>query len=345
MAGASCRGRAGTLEGALGFQRQLGQTLVQRTQGNGLDAVLEVGAEAVVQAVRRGRVLHGNHDHLRGDLGILVADHDGLAVVGHGVVLALGHGLADGDGTEEVLDLAFHLVHIDVADDDDALQVRTIPLMIVGAQRVVGELVDHRHQTDGETTTEATGHQLLQIADQDAGEARVAHAPFLMDDSALLVDFLAVQRQVVAPVVQDEQAGVDGSLARGYIINIVNSLFHRGKGVQLCAELHADALKILDEGAVGEVFGAVEAHVLQEVCQTALALFFLNGTHLLRDVEEGLVLRFLIVAEVVRQSVVETADAHFLIHGQRLHHHLSLHLFHLFGRLGKRHCCRKRQQG
>ena len=192
--------------------------------------------------------------------------------------------------------------------------------MIVSAERVIRALVNHFHQTDGEATTvTAVGHQLFEVLDQDACEAGVAHTPLTMDYAALLVNLLTIERQVVTPVVKDKQARVDSSLARGYIIYIIHCFLDAGVSVELSSELHADAFQIFNQRAVGEVSCAIEAHMLQEVSETALALLFLNRTHFLCDIEEGLVLRLFVVTDVIGQTVVEVTYAHFLIYRKRLH--------------------------
>ena len=60
---------------------------------------------------------------------------------------------------------------------------------------------------------------------------------------------------------------------------------------------------------------AVEAHVLKEVGQTTLCFFLLDGTHLLRNVEVGAVLRPVVVTDVVSKPVVELSDTHVWIDG------------------------------
>ena len=65
------------------------------------------------------------------------------------------------------------------------------------------------------------------------------------------------------------------------------------------------------------MLGAVESHVLQEVGQTKLILVLERGTHLLRDVEVGTLLRLLVVQEVVRQAVVQLAVSYFRIQRNR----------------------------
>lgn len=52
---------------------------------------------------------------------------------------------------------------------------------------------------------------------------------------------------------------------------------------------------------------AVERHVLQEMGQTTLALFFLDGTHFLCDVEVGTMLRPVVVADEIGKAIAELA--------------------------------------
>ena len=67
------------------------------------------------------------------------------------------------------------------------------------------------------------------------------------------------------------------------------------------------------------MLGPVEAHVLQEMGEAALVLVFKDGTDLLGDVEMRLVLRLLVVADVIGQSVLQMADADIRIDRNRRH--------------------------
>ena len=141
-----------------------------------------------------------------------------------------------------------------------------------------------------------------------------------MDDATLLVNLFAFEAEASAPVAEDEEAGVDiGDVGGGYVVNVVDGLVGRGVGVEVLSELYADAFAILDEAVSGEVFAAVEGHVLKEVCQTALTLFFLYCTDLLCNVEVGLVLGLFVVADVVGEPIVELADLHRGVDGERGH--------------------------
>ena len=77
----------------------------------------------------------------------------------------------------------------------------------------------------------------------------------------------AGSRVVAAPVVEDEKTAVlnRGALYR-HVRYVVYGFLNRGVGVEVAAELHADRFEPVDYALAGEVLGAVEAHVFQEVC-------------------------------------------------------------------------------
>ena len=141
-----------------------------------------------------------------------------------------------------------------------------------------------------------------------------------MDDAPFIVNILAVQQQAVGPVVEDPQAGVDGTgHLHGHGVDIVHGLVNGRVGVQVGTELHSDALQVLDQAVAGEGLRAVEAHMLQEVGKTPLVLLFEDGADFLGNVEVGLVFRVFVVTDVVGQSVVKLADADGGIHRDRRH--------------------------
>ena len=193
--------------------------------------------------------------------------------------------------------------------------------MVVVAQRVVGEVVHHVHRTDGQAVLvlrafvdDGRGlfHQSLH------GHAGAPCAPLLVDDAALLVDFIVFQQQVVAPVVQDEQTGVHhAGLVHRCGRDVVDRLVNAGVGVQVRSELDAHALAPFAQARLslrtGEILRAVERHVLQEVGQSALARLLQNASHALSDVELGHVGRLVVVADVVGKSVGQPSFADALV--------------------------------
>ena len=251
---------------------------------------------------------------------VLLNGHERRLILRHRVVLTLrGIGRRRLDVCKHGLDFLLHDIHVHIAHDDDSLQVGTIPAAIVGAQVLVREIHHDVHRTDGHTVGIFTA--LIQNVESillHAHHGRAAHAPLLVDNATLLVNFLAVERQVVAPVVQDKQARVHRTLnLHVYIVHVIHRLVKRSIGIQVLAKLHADTLQVLFQSVAREVCGTIEAHVLQEVSQTTLVLLLLHGTHLLRDVEVGPMLRPFIVTDVIRQPVGQMAHAYCGIQGER----------------------------
>ena len=104
----------------------------------------------------------------------------------------------------------------------------------------------------------------------------------------------------------------------GHVVDVVHGLVQGGVGIKVGAELHADVLQVAEQSVVGEVLGSVEAHVLKEVCQSALVFLFEHRAYLLGNVEVGLSFGKGIVADVVGESVFEFAYTHVGVGGYGL---------------------------
>ena len=318
-------------EGAGGFLAQFAQAGVEHGRSH-LRHVF------IAEEGHRAAQLHGHglvfEHHLYGVLLlllVLVDDVDGLVVGRHGIGFVGSGVLRHLDGAEDALHGSFHLVDVDVAHHDDALQVGAVPFFIIGAQGLGLEVIDHLHQADGVAVAVlGAGIERGQVALEDASRGFGAQAPLFVDDTAFFVDFFRVEREAVGPVVQDEQARVDVLGRHGHVVDVVHRLVGRCVGVQIDTELDSDAFAVLDEAVAGKVVGAVEAHVFQEVGQAALRVVLLYGAHLLRDVEVGPVFRQGVVADVVGQSVGQLAVA-----DGRVHRYLR-HLGHLLRRRAQR---------
>ena len=179
----------------------------------------------------------------------------------------------------------------------------------------MGEIVDNLHRADRQTIAVLRlgihgGKNLL----EDTHAAHVACAPFLMDHAALLIDFLAVEQELVGPVVENEQAGVLHTYAGGGNgRDVVYGLVGAGICVEILTEFHTDRLKPGYELVAGEVLGSVEAHMLQEVGETALVVVLKNRSDLLGDEEVCLTFGGLVVADVVVEAVGEHSVAHLRV--------------------------------
>jgi len=112
--------------------------------------------------------------------------------------------------------------------------------------------------------------------------------------------------------------------------------------VDVPAELGADGTEVVQDAFLREMLRAVEAHVLQEVRETVLVRFFLDGADVRGKVELRPLGREFIVADVIGKSVVQVSDADGRIVGEGGHgllHGLFLAL------RGGRECGQERQKG
>ena len=311
----------GLHERRLRLHHQLVEALADHHVHHADGIVHDQVVQVALHLVRIGLVLLEDIGHR---VRLFLVLHDGddrLGVVLHGNIVALRRVHRLRDGPEDVLDLRLDRVDVDVADDHDTLLVRTVPLLIVVAERLVREVVHDLHQADGHTD------RVLVVRVDDRQELLVhthlgvlAAAPLLVDHAALLVDVFPREEQAVGPVVEDPEAGVDRTRnGHGDVVDVIDGLVDRSIGVQVRAELHTDGLEVLDHAVAGEMLGPVEAHVLQEMGEAALVLVFKDGTDLLGDVEMRLVLRLLVVADVIGQSVLQMADADIRIDRNRRH--------------------------
>ena len=252
---------------------------------------------------------------------ILVNDIDGLIVVGHGVEFVRRSVFGHLNLAKYVLYLSFKFIHIHVTHDDDTLKVGAVPLVVVIAKFLVFKVFNNLHRTDRKAIRiAAAGHEEGEGAFVDTHCARVAHTPFFLDHTTLLVDFFTRKCKASCPVVENVEHTLNIFGRNGHVADVVNRFVTRCVSVEVVTKLHTDAFAILYEViAAGEVLRTVETHVFEEVSKPALAVFFLNGTHLLRNVEVCEALLFRIVADVVSQTVFQLTVAHCRVQGKLGH--------------------------
>ena len=309
---------AGTDERAILLLAHLVQTAVERLPHHGNYIGVDQTEERTAIFLRQHIGFEHDRDRARGLFLVFVDDVDGLCIVGHGIGFVFRCVGRHGHCAENLFHLGFDLRRIDVAHDHHALQVGTIPLLVVGAEEIGFEVVDDRHQTDGKTIAVfAAWIEFGQAALEDAHHRARTHTPFFVNHAAFFVDLFFLEEQSARPVCQNEETRIDVVARHGNIVDVVDRFVGRGVGVQVLTEFHADAFAILDELAVvGEVLRPVESHVLEKVSQTALVVVLLNRSHLLGDVEIDLSFRFGVVPNVVGQPVGEFSLPNGVVGGE-----------------------------
>ena len=244
--------------------------------------------------------------------GFLVAGNllDGL---GEGVFL-------EGNDAEELLDLGLGAVYIHVTHHHDGLVAGVIPSVIEVVEAFVLEGLQMLLRADKGTLG------LLAVGTEVEGEAALHRTPLgvaalaalLDDDAALRINFLGLVKHEVGVVAQDHQAAVHHAFPfHGNVVEHVLRLLETGGGIDVAAEFRADGTEVVEDALLGEVFGPVEAHVLQEVGQAVLGrLDFLDGAYVGGQVEFRPAFGQLVVTDVITESVFQFAHPDLVGVGQ-----------------------------
>ena len=110
---------------------------------------------------------------------------------------------------------------------------------------------------------------------------------------------------------KNEKTRVDDAFA--YDRNVVEhvlSLLESCRSVDVSTELCSDALEPVEERLAREVLCTVEAHMLEEVCETVLVVLLLECSYVSSEVELGSLSRLVVVTDVVGHAVLELAYFH-----------------------------------
>lgn len=182
-------------------------------------------------------------------------------------------------------------------------------------------MADDVHLPDGETLAvlivgEGKVEELLHVAHVPV----IAAAPFFFDDATLSIDFLVLEADEAAPVVEDEDTAVDDTAA--WYGDLHQGIYRAVKarvGVDVATEACADTLEEVNDSLAREVLGAVEGNMLEEVRQTLLGVFFLHRADLLGNVKFCSALGLFIMSDEVGESVGELTDAYGGVYGKRWH--------------------------
>ena len=298
--------------------------LLQTSTHHALEGFLQIHIQEVYHLILlflgESRNLEEHHGQCIGLLLVLLDGYEGLLVVGHREIFAnRSVGSCRLDISKHLLDLLLHLIHIHITHDDDTLQVGSIPTTVIGANGLVREVHHHLHGAYRHAVgIPAPFVQLMEGTLLHTHHSTSAQTPFLIDDTTLLVYLLAIQEQVMAPVMQDKQTGIEstGNLHVD-IVDIIHRLVKGSVGIEVLAKLHTDTLQILLERITREMGSTIETHMFQEMSQSALTLLLLHGTHLLCYVEVCTLLRPLVVTDIISESIRQDTHLDSRVQGYR----------------------------
>ncbi len=304
---------------SVGLLGCLVETVLQHLHGCIGDILCDKVRHGILDGIGHRVVLeHHFHDVILLLLVLLDGD-ERLGRVGHRLNEHRGRIGRHLDWREHLLNLLLSVVYIDVTDNDDCLIVGAIPLLVIIAENLMGEVVYHLHGADRQAVAVLTaGVELRQCTLEHTHVGSEAAAPLLVDDTTLLVDLRRVEDEVVCPVVEDEQTAVESRLAcSGHVGDVIDGLVDGCVGIEVSAELHTDRLAIADDIVLGEVLRAVEAHVLEEVGETVLVVFLLEGSDVSSEIEFSPLCRLVVVADIIGHAVVQLSYPYCRVIGKR----------------------------
>ena len=217
--------------------------------------------------------------------------------------------------TEMIADLLLDGINVEITDRDHAHQVRAIPVAVEATKGLVVELPQHLDVTDRQSFRVArTLEQHGQLLVAHARTGTETQPPFLDHNAALFVDLLAIESDVVCPVLQNLKGCVDDFLAIGRDDEEIVGVVKAGRSVHVGTEPHPERLEDRHEFLLGKMLGAVERHVLHEVRQAELVLVLLHRTHAHNEPQLGAFGGIRVLADPEAQAVIELADADARVH-------------------------------
>ncbi len=222
------------------------------------------------------------------------------------------------DGTKNLPDLFFHGIDIKITNNNNSLQIRAIPFMVEVSDGFVFKIIDHGSIPDHipfGIFTAFVDHGSQCIAHAFVG--RSVHAPLFADYTPFQIDFGIFKSNIIRPVVQDKQGGVDNPLPQQRNIGeIVNCLFDTGPGIHILSELNADSSQIIEHGFLRIVCCPVKRHMFGKVGQTILIIFLLNSPNTVCNVKFSPFFRQSVIANIVTHAVFQHSGPDVGIEGR-----------------------------
>ena len=223
------------------------------------------------------------------------------------------------DGRKNFLDTLFHPRHVKIAHHRNSLQIGTIPLTIKITDGLMFKIFDNIEVTD------YIPFGIFRILEQPRQRLcqqtelrRTAGAPLLGNNTPFGIDFITVKRQVVRPVVQYQQTGIQKPHIGGrHGADIINRFILSRISIDVTAKGHSVLLQSGNDSLARKIFSPVKGHVFQKVGQTVLVIVFKQCTHIADNIKTGPVFRLLIVTDIISNAVGQFTDHRIRVRRQR----------------------------
>ena len=150
--------------------------------------------------------------------------------------------------------------------------------------------------------------QLLETVEDSAIGTRLRTPPLVEDHTALGLDLRLFDGRCRQPLLEHVEPGLDHGVVGGRHGEFVDGLVVGRVGVDVGAEGRTEAPQHVDEFVLGELLGAVEQHVFEEVRPARLRLVFECGSGVDDQSHVDACARIVVVTDQIPQAVVEFAD-------------------------------------
>ena len=237
------------------------------------------------------------------------------------------HRLAPLPVAKHPLHLHHHLICIKIAHQHHGLVLRLVPAVVEVAHQLLRTVLHDVHIADGRTSgidgvIVEVVLQLLYKRGHHPG------APFLHNHVVLALHVLGGNRGIAGPVAQQQQTGVhQHRVVHGNPIQLVAHRCKAREGVGVVAKLESVALGKLEDAA-REMLRALKLHMLHEVGYASLVVLLHHRPRFHQQVEIRQFLRTVVLAHIIRQSVVQHPPSHHRVLRNRLFvNHLQIQAF------------------
>ncbi len=214
-----------------------------------------------------------------------------------------------GDILEKFPQFGLNHFRIDVTDHNYCLKVRTIPCVIEILKFACREGLKVFL-----STYDITGgifRAFVEMLPSLLGTSPLGCAactPLLYDDTSLLIYFDGIICHKSRVVVHYQKRRVDNAFpGSGYVVEHIHCLLNSCGCIDISTKTGSDALEIIDHHLAGEIFRAVECHMLKEVSKAVLGRSLLDSTNIGEKIIVGSFSGLVVVFDVIGQSVFKFA--------------------------------------
>ena len=262
-----------TEEGSIRLDGNFLKTLVDDLSGNSLHIVYQCTGNRASFLSREDVMLEHYRDIGRGSFFVGSDGNNRSCIVFYLYKVAFGRIFGSRYVSKNLFEFLFYIVYINIPNDDNSLEIGTIPLVIEVADFVVLEVVYYFHCTNRHALCILiVGEHDGELSCKHTQACIVSRTPFFVDYPTLFVNLLAVECNVVAPVVHDKKTAIDNfnplvcrSIHYGIYCFVKCSV-----SIKVCPKLATNALQESNKVLPREVLRPVECHVLKEVSKTGL---------------------------------------------------------------------------